>query len=244
MIPPSGEQFELVRGAQHAVVVEVGGGLRSYGDVVLGYRVDEMCSAGRGQVLEPWPNRLAGGTYAFDGETYQLAVSEPRSGSAIHGLVRWASWHPVEREEARVVMEHVLHPQPGYPFLLRLRVEYALADHGLSVRTIAENIGELACPFGAGHHPYIACNVDELFGPDKLDEARRWDGSFGVGDVTVWADEAWPYVQLFTGDLPSVQRRGFAVEPMTCPPNAFNTGEGLIRLEPGDVFEGRWGISP
>ena len=244
MIPPSGEQFELVRGAQHAVVVEVGGGLRSYGDIVLGYGVDEMCSAGRGQVLAPWPNRLAGGTYAFDGETYQLALTEPKSSSAIHGLVRWASWQAVEREESRVVMEHLLHPQPGYPFLVRLRVEYALDGDGLSVRTTAENVGERACPFGAGHHPYIAGNVDELFGPEKLDEARHWDGSFEVGDVTVWADAAWPYVQLFTGDRPDVQRRGFAVEPMTCPPNAFNTGEGLIRLEPGDAFEGRWGISP
>ena len=62
--------------------------------------------------------------------------------------------------------------------------------------------------------------------------------------MTVWADDAWPYVQLFSGDRPDVQRRGLAVEPMTCPPNAFNTGEGLIRLEPGDAFEGRWGISP
>lgn len=244
MIPPSGEQFELACGNERAVVVEVGGGLRSYGDVLLGYDIDELCSAGRGQVLAPWPNRLAGGTYEFDGATYQLALSEPKSGSAIHGLVRWASWEAVEREESRVVMEHLLHPQPGYPFRVRLRVEYALLDDGLSVRTTAENVGERACPFGVGHHPYIACNVDELFGPEQLDEARPWDGSFDVGDVTVWADDAWPYVQLFTGDLPAVQRRGFAVEPMTCPPNAFNTSEGLIRLEPGDVFDGRWGISP
>jgi aldose 1-epimerase len=62
--------------------------------------------------------------------------------------------------------------------------------------------------------------------------------------VTVWADESWPYVQLFSGDLPDIERRGFAVEPMTCPPNAFNTGEGLLRLEPGETFEGSWGIRP
>ena len=244
MIPPSGEQFELALGAQRAVVVEVGGGLRRYGDVLLGYDVDEICAAARGAVLAPWPNRIASGTYEFDSETYQLALTEPKSGSAIHGLVRWASWRAVERQESRVVMEHVLHPQPGYPFTLRLRVEYALLDDGLSVRTTAENLGERACPFGAGHHPYIACNVDELFGSEQFDDARLWDGSFRVGDVTVWADDAWPYVQLFSGDRPDVQRRGFAVEPMTCPPNAFNTGEGLIRLEPGDAFEGRWGISP
>jgi aldose 1-epimerase len=31
---------------------------------------------------------------------------------------------------------------------------------------------------------------------------------------------------------------------MTCPPNAFNTGEGLLRLEPGETFTGSWGIRP
>jgi aldose 1-epimerase len=30
---------------------------------------------------------------------------------------------------------------------------------------------------------------------------------------------------------------------MTCAPNAFQSGEGLIRLEPGDTHEARWGIS-
>ena len=43
-----------------------------------------------------------------------------------------------------------------------------------------------------------------------------------------------PYLMLFTGDpLPDVDRRSLAVEPMTCPPNAFRSGEALIRLEPG-----------
>ena len=41
---------------------------------------------------------------------------------------------------------------------------------------------------------------------------------------------------LFTGDLlPDVKRRSLAVEPMTCPPNALQTGEALIRLEPGQT---------
>jgi aldose 1-epimerase len=41
-----------------------------------------------------------------------------------------------------------------------------------------------------------------------------------------------------------VGRRGLAIEPMTCPPQAFGTGEGLIRLEPGATFAGTWGIRP
>ena len=58
-------------------------------------------------------------------------------------------------------------------------------------------------------------------------------------------DEAYPYVMLFTGDpLQDVDRRSLAVEPMTCPPNAFRSGEALIHLEPGKPFTGTWGITP
>ena len=40
---------------------------------------------------------------------------------------------------------------------------------------------------------------------------------------------------LFTGDpLPDVDRRSLAVEPMTCAPNAFRSGDGLVSLEPGE----------
>jgi len=50
---------------------------------------------------------------------------------------------------------------------------------------------------------------------------------------------------VFTGDpLADVNRRSVAIEPMTCPPNAFRTGDGVIRLEPGESFRGVWGITP
>jgi aldose 1-epimerase len=253
VILPSGAQFELAAGAHRVVLVEVGGGIREWDGVLLGYGADEMCSSGRGQVLAPWPNRLVGGRYDWDGEELQLPVNEVDTGSAIHGLVRWASWRAVEREPERVLLEHVLHPRPGYPFALRLRVEYRLAATGLTVRTEAENVGTRACPLGAGHHPYILAptgRVDDLVldgehvGGRQLDETVHEPGGWRVevGTVTVWADGAWPWRQVFTGDLPAVGRRGLAVEPMTCPPQAFGTGEGVIRLEPGDRWSGEWGI--
>jgi len=50
---------------------------------------------------------------------------------------------------------------------------------------------------------------------------------------------------VFTGDsLPDVARRSIAVEPMTCPPNAFRTNESLTRLEPGESTASTWGIEP
>jgi aldose 1-epimerase len=253
VILPSGEQFELAAGAHRVVVVEVGGGIREWDGALLGYGAEEMCGSGRGQVLAPWPNRLAGGRYEWDGEELQLPVNEVPTGSAIHGLVRWASWRAVEREEARVLLEHVLHPQPGYPFSVRLRVEYSLGPRGLAVRTQAENVGERPCPFGAGHHPYLRAptgRVDDIVlegervGERRLDETRHEPGGWRleVGERAVWADAAWPWLQVFTGDLPDIGRRGLAVEPMTCPPEAFATGEGVIRLEPGEHWSGEWGI--
>jgi aldose 1-epimerase len=61
--------------------------------------------------------------------------------------------------------------------------------------------------------------------------------------VSLWIDRSYSYLMLFSGDpLPDGRRRSLAVEPMTCPPNAFRTGEALIRLEPGSSFTGTWGI--
>src|SRR5450631_1819399 len=168
MNAPSGEQFEIALGEQRAVVVEVGAGLRSYSaagrELLDGYEPDQMSRSGRGQLLIPWPNRVQHGSYEFDGQHHQLALNEPERQNAIHGLVRWVAWTAVEREPHRVVLEHLLPPAPGYPFKLALRVEYALLESGLRVRTSATNVGERACPYGCGAHPYLRA------GPATVDE--------------------------------------------------------------------------
>lgn len=67
----------------------------------------------------------------------------------------------------------------------------------------------------------------------------------GSRSVTVWADQSYPYLEIFTGDAlpePGRRRRGLGVEPMTAPPNAFATGDGVRRLEPGAAVTTRWGI--
>jgi aldose 1-epimerase len=299
-LPPSGEQFEIELGEQTAVVTEVGGGLRAYAvgerNVLDGYAVDEMATAGRGQVLIPWPNRLQDGSYEFGGRRHQLALNEPQRANAIHGLVRWLSWVPREHEAHRVVVGQALHPQSGYPFALDVEIEYELTSGGLRVRTTATNVGSTRCPFGSGAHPYLTigtATVDDVLlrvpartvlraddrgipvgsasvegseldfrtarqiGTAKLDHGftdleRGEDGlarvelSEGAGGraVALWLDESYPYLMVFTGDLPEVARRGLAVEPMTCPPNAFVSGEDVVVLDPGGSWTGRWGIEP
>jgi len=193
-----------------------------------------------------------------------------------------------------VRMRHRLYPQPGYPFLLDLEIDYALDAEGLTVQTRATNAGPSACPFGGGAHPYLRVGTgpidlarlqvrasamlrsddrgipvgsldvsgtaidfraDRAIGATVLDHAltgleRDKDGRAWVtlsgeqGEIVrLWLSDAYPYVMLFTGDtLPGGGRRSLAVEPMTCPPNAFASGVGLIVLEPGDTFLGTWGI--
>ncbi len=149
----------LTSGDQRAVVTEVGAGLRTYTvggrDVIDGYREDEICPIGRGQVLLPWPNRIEDGQYEFDGTLYQTPLTEPARHNALHGLTRWMKWTALHQAEDHVLMSLVLDPQDGYPFTLRFDVDYRLSAAGLTIQTTAKNLGRQAAPFGAGHHPYI-----------------------------------------------------------------------------------------
>ncbi len=62
--------------------------------------------------------------------------------------------------------------------------------------------------------------------------------------TVVWGDESVRWWQVFTGDdLPErYRRRTLAVEPMTCAPDALNSGDGLIVLGPGEQHILTWGI--
>jgi len=301
---PSGDQWTIRQGDHEAVVVEVGGGLRTYAfrgrAVLAGYPPDARCPAGSGQLLVPWPNRIRDGRYTFAGRDHQLALSEPDRANAVHGLVRWAIWSVLERTEDTVTLGCRLRPQPGWEWSLDLSVTYALTASGLAVTPRARNVGTEAAPFGFGAHPYLSVGeirVDEVelgipaasllelddrllpigvaavegtdqdfrqprvLGELELDTAftaldadadGRWRVTIanqGNGRaVTIWADAtAYPWLQVFTGDsLPLTARRtsGIAVEPMTCPPDAFNSGKDLLVLQPGQEFAASWGITP
>ena len=298
--PPTGEQYEIRSSEQSAVVVEMGAALRDYtvsGRPVLdGFAVNERITGGRGQILVPWPNRIRDGRYAWNGQDLQLPLTEVSARNASHGLLRWTSWSILDRDDARVVLGSTVFPQPGYPFLLGVTVEYALTGGGLSVAISAENRGDVAAPYGVGHHPYVTVGglvddasltipakrrlvtderslpvaSEQVAGtPYDFQQPRPIGGlrlDFGYGDVQrdesgravvrlaeasgrrgvdVWLGDGADYIQVFTGDtLPQPQRRhGLAVEPMSCPADAFNSGAGLVTLEPGATHTLRWGIT-
>jgi aldose 1-epimerase len=63
--------------------------------------------------------------------------------------------------------------------------------------------------------------------------------------VQLWVDDAYRYLMVYTADgvaRPDRRRAAVAIEPMTCPPDAFRTGADLIELEPGASWQGIWGL--
>ncbi|MEO7061910.1 MAG: aldose 1-epimerase family protein [Lapillicoccus sp.] len=165
---PTGQQWSIRRGDDELVVAEVGGGIRSWTrggvDVLAGFPADAHVIAGRGQQLMPWPNRIADGQYAFDGVDLQLALTEPKLHNASHGLVRWVPWQLAAASEDALTVNHRLHPQPGWSWVLDLETRYALTDAGLVVTTTATNRSSTPAPFGYGAHPYLS------IGDTPLDE--------------------------------------------------------------------------
>lgn len=299
-VHPSGAQWTISHGPQEAVVVEVGGGLRRWRvdgvDLVDGYGAGELCPAGAGQVLAPWPNRIRDGRYPYGGVWQQLAVNEPEKHTALHGLVRWLPWQLVDSSGSSLTCECVLPAQPGYPWTLSLQTVWSLSPVGLSVEHRATNLADEPAPFGLSVHPYLQLPgvpvadlrlqvparsrlltdtrllpigaakvdgtewdftvprrigdlaIDTAFGSVSPDDeggsAVTLSASDGTG-VRLWADSSFGWWQVFTGDtLPADRhRRSVAVEPMTCPPDAFRSGRDVVTLSPGESWQASWRLS-
>ena len=82
--------------------------------------------------------------------------------------------------------------------------------------------------------------------------ARGADGSAGVTltspagtGVRMSFGAELPWLQVHTADRPAPERSriGLAVEPMTCPPDAFSTGEDLVLLAPGASHSAAWTVA-
>jgi aldose 1-epimerase len=168
MTAPSGDQFEFAAGGYRAVVAECGATLRllEYDGrpLIHGFGDDEMSTAGRGQLLMPWPNRIRDGAYSFDGRDLQLGLTEPAQHNASHGLVRWAAWSPEEHCATSASLSYRLMAQSGYPWTIDLHVLYDLSADGLTVTQTATNLSDRPAPYAAGAHPYLTAGVGPVDG--------------------------------------------------------------------------------
>ena len=81
----TGQQFAIAAGEHEATIVEVGAGAAPLQRTAAStspcpFGDDELPPRCCGAVLVPWPNRLRGGRYLFDGVDYQLPLTEPDTG--------------------------------------------------------------------------------------------------------------------------------------------------------------------
>lgn len=299
-LPPGGASFEIASGDQRAVATQSGATLRSYTSggraIIEAFNGPDSDVIGcQGEVLAPWPNRVVDGRWTWRGERHQLAITEPATGHALHGLVRTLSWSVVEHRPDLIEMDVLLLAQPGWPFPLHCSVTYALSGEGLTSTLTSTNVGRAPCPYGAAFHPYLAVGgrvddavldlpaatwlaTDDRLSPTTLSPTagspydfsgaapigdRRADTAFtdlpvapsgrvaatlttsGGHRTLLWGDDTVRWWQLFTGDaLAEPWRRAtLALEPMTCAPNALNSGDGLIVLAPGDAHTMTWGLT-
>ncbi len=157
---PTGTQYRIRHGEHAATITEVGAYLREYAvgdrDVIHPFPEDSLPPAGNGGVLVPWPNRLRDGKYTYEGVEYQLPITEPERGTALHGLALWQRWTVTEHTESAVTLELPLVPTPGYPFPVRFALTYSLSDGGLMVHLVAANEGTRTAPYGVGFHPWLS----------------------------------------------------------------------------------------
>jgi aldose 1-epimerase len=300
MTLPTGEQFELETttstGDVRATVTAVAAGLRTLTingiDLVPPFGEDETPPSGSGIVLVPWPNRIRDGVWRHGDQSHQLAITEPARGNAIHGLLRYTEYVPVEQDRDSVTLAATIHPQMGYPFTVRTAVRYELVSDGLKVTHFLENLGGDPAPVAVGTHPFLKIGgvptedlvlrldaashieVDDRLLPtgEVHVGGTEWDFREGrrVGDVqlddafgelgstdgtvehtltapdgravSVWADDEFAYVQVFTTANFPGESTAIAVEPMTAPADAFNSGKGVRWLDPGEQWEISWGI--
>ncbi len=152
-------EIELQSGDWTAVVSSRGASLRTLNwqghAVVAGYRGTANKQGGQGDVLIPFPGRVAGGSYRWDGLDYQMATNDKDGPNAIHGFVRTVDWAVESRSLYSAAFTQRFPGAQGYPFPLTLRIEYSLDANGLQVDTAITNSGSHDAPVAMGFHPYF-----------------------------------------------------------------------------------------
>lgn len=303
--PVSGDRYEIAADGYRAEIASVGATLRILQrdgrDLVAPFPADRIRPAMSGALLVPWPNRLADGSFAFDGVRHRLPLDEADTGTAVHGLVAWQDFTARSVRPDRLTLSVHTVPRPGYPWRLLVETVFRVDERGLSQEVTVRNESSRSAPLGIGAHPYLLAargrdsgiddwllelgaervllaSADRMLPTEEIPVsalprfdfrarrrigatainnaytslARGSDGLFraqvtdedGFGAAISW-DDRMPWAQVYTADAGEggAHRHAVAIEPMTCPPDAFNTGRDLLVLAPGDRASVGWTIS-
>ncbi len=144
-------------------------------------------------ILFPFPNRIAGAAFEWDGQTYHLEPSHPGDPNAIHGFCAKTAWadFAATAESAVTGTFRLSRDAPAgaarWPGDLELRVTFELLDHAMRVTARVSNLSDHAVPFGLGYHPYFTTlGATELADTEvQVSAGSYWQLHDSIPDGTV-----------------------------------------------------------
>jgi galactose mutarotase-like enzyme len=214
---------------------------------------------GGNPVLFPSPGKLAGDAFACDGRSGSL----PQHGFARNLAWRVEATDTRDGASVTLGLSSTGETRRAYPWDFALTYTYTLRGAGLTIEQRIANRGDAPMPFGAGFHPYFHIPQAEKAGARiatratrAFDNVTKQEGPFAGFDLTraevdlhlvdhgsSSATLSWAGRTVTIGCSPEYTRwvvwtlagKDFVcLEPWTCPGNALNTGDRLIRLAPGE----------
>jgi aldose 1-epimerase len=132
-------------------------------------------------ILFPWPSRVAGARFTFEGREYRLPVNEPAHGNAIHGFACERAFRVTRRGPYFVtaILDSADYPDLNaiWPWPFALEIDYEVGN-GLRLKARVSNTGDSVMPFGFGAHPYFHAPLNPKGARDammiQLDANAQW----------------------------------------------------------------------
>jgi aldose 1-epimerase len=164
MTSATGQQHELhytsaLLGDLQATIAQVGASLRQMSvgsiEIVQGFAADQPAPYCAGAVMSPWPNRIDGGKWVYQGQELQFDLNIVSQQNANHGLLLNHPYELISRTQSSITLGATIFARLAYPFVVETTVTYALGENGLTVTHTAINRSEADAPYAVGGHPYF-----------------------------------------------------------------------------------------
>ena len=118
-------------------------------------KFDSLSPFCEGVIMSPWPNRIDGGKWQYQGRTLELPINLHEQQNANHGLLMDHQYELVAQSDSSVTLGALIHARVGYPFEVYTTVTYALVETGVKITHTAENRSAADAPYALGGHPYF-----------------------------------------------------------------------------------------
>ena len=115
-------------------------------------------------ILFPFPNRIRGGRFTFEGQVVKLPCNEEKLGNAAHGLVLTRPWQVIDTGaetgrgawiRCRFRLHDFAEISNAWPFPFEVDYTYRLNEGRLENALVTRNTGRSPMPLGLGLHPWF-----------------------------------------------------------------------------------------